>query len=254
MRHASLPMYDLPGLREATAAWWTGLVRHFIDLGLADVPTDLSAAPQDRYPHWLSDDLLFSQTCGYPLTHRLAGKVKLLGTPCYTAAGCAGVNYRSLIIVGEKSGAQSLADLAPCHVAVNAFDSQSGWNALRPMAEALGGWDTVFDQTIESGAHALSIDMVREGHADVAAIDCVSHALTADTTPARLVGTRVLEMSKSAPALPYITARATPDETVALIQQGLQNAIADPALAATRSALRIADFKVTSISQYSEAI
>ena len=223
-------------------------------MGLTEVPATLSTAPNDRYPHWLSDDLLFSQTCGYPLTHRLAGKVKLLGTPCYAAAGCAGVNYRSLIIVGEKSGAQSLADLAPCRVAVNAFDSQSGWNALRPMVDALGGWDTVFGQTIESGAHALSIDMVREGHADVAAVDCVTHALTADTTPARLTGTRVLEMSKSAPALPYITARATPDETVALMQQGLRNAIADPALATTRSALRIEDFEVTSISRYSTAI
>jgi len=254
VRYASLPMYDLPGLREATKEWWTGLARHFIDLGLTDVPANLSAVADERYPHWLSNDLLFSQTCGYPLTHRLAGKVKLLGTPCYAAPGCAGINYRSLIIVSENAVARTLGDLGACRVAVNAFDSQSGWNALRPLAEVLGGWDEVFRETIESGAHAQSIDLVREGRADVAAIDCVTHALMQDTTPQRLAGTRVVEMSGAAPCLPYITALATPDETVVLMQQGLRHAIADPALAATRTTLRIAGFEVTSLRQYREAI
>lgn len=254
MKYASLPMYDLPELRPATERWWSGLAGHFNDLGLEDVPGELSPATQDRYAHWLSEDLLFSQTCGYPLTHRLAGGVKLLGTPCYEAPGCSGALYRSLIITGSEVQAATLADLVPCRVAVNAFDSQSGWNALRPMAAALGGWEAAFSDTLESGGHALSIDLVRRGQADVAAIDCLTHALILQTAPARLAGTRLLEMSGAAPALPYITGGATPDHDVQLMQAGLRQAIADPTLAAARATLRIKDFEITSLSQYHAAM
>jgi ABC-type phosphate/phosphonate transport system substrate-binding protein len=247
-------MYDLPELRAATDQWWSGLARHFGDLGIDDAPQTLAAAPADRYSHWLSESMLFSQTCGYPLTHRLAGGVKLLGTPCYDAPGCAGPEYRSLIIVALDITAENLSDLASCRVAVNSFDSQSGWNALRPLAAALGGWDEVFSQTIESGSHALSADMVREGRADVAAIDCVTHALWLDVTPGRLAGTRVLEMSPAAPALPYITAATTPDDAVRRMRQGIQNAVADQALAAVRATLRIKGFEITSLAQYAAAM
>ena len=36
MAVASLPMYDLPELREATDAWWRGLARAFAAEGLED--------------------------------------------------------------------------------------------------------------------------------------------------------------------------------------------------------------------------
>jgi len=253
MKYASLPMYDLPELRAATEAWWAGLAGHFSALGLDDAPPALTSVPGDRYAHWLGPDLLFSQTCGYPLTHRLAGAVKLLGTPCYDATGCVRADYRSLIIVGAARAGETLADLVPCRVAVNGFDSQSGWNALRPLAEALGGWEVAFAETIESGSHAASIDMVRDGAADLAAIDCLTHALTQDADPARLAGTRVLEMSDPAPALPYITAGATPDAVVDLLQRGVQNAVADPDLAEVRATLRIRDFEMVPLARYRAA-
>ena len=74
---ASLPMYDLPEVRHATAAWWQGLARAFRAEGIADVPDRLDSVA-GLYDHWRLPDLLFSQTCGYPLTHGIAGAVRLV--------------------------------------------------------------------------------------------------------------------------------------------------------------------------------
>ena len=46
---------------------------------------------------------------------------------------------------------------------------------------------------------------MREGRADVCAVDCVSYALLGDRAPGELAGTRVLGRSPLAPALPFIT-------------------------------------------------
>ena len=253
-RLASLSMYDLPELRPATERWWQGLARHFRNQGVADVPKQLSASPADRDVHWLSPNLLFSQTCGYPLVHRLDGQVKLVATPCYDAPGCDGPNYRSLLVVRQDTEAGNLAAMAPCRTAVNGFDSHSGWNALNKHVEPVGGWDQVFSDTVESGGHVLSIDMVRDGVADVAAVDCVTHALTSDATPDRLAGTRVLEATSPAPALPYITAGTAPDEEVEMMRRGLESAMSDPALTDARASLRIAGFEVLPLEAYVKAM
>jgi len=49
--------------------------------------------PLDEF--WLREDLLLSQTCGYPLVKALAGRVQLVATPVFSVDGCAGGDYRS---------------------------------------------------------------------------------------------------------------------------------------------------------------
>src|SRR5690606_16819606 len=120
---ASLPMYDLPGLEAATDAWWAGLAAAFRAEGLADVPERLTRE-DDHAALWTAPDLLFSQTCGYPLTHALAGRVRLVATPVYDCPGCGGGTYRSEILVRADDPARSLADLRQRRAAVNAADSQ----------------------------------------------------------------------------------------------------------------------------------
>ena len=84
MAVASLPMYDLPAIRDATDHWWRGLARAFRSEGVPDVPDALSRGPDVR-DLWRHGGLLFSQTCGYPLMHELKDDVTLLATPCYVA-------------------------------------------------------------------------------------------------------------------------------------------------------------------------
>ncbi|TIT56391.1 MAG: phosphate ABC transporter substrate-binding protein, partial [Mesorhizobium sp.] len=69
-----------------------------------------------------------------------------------------------------------------------------------------------------------SIVAIAEGSADVAAIDCESWALAKRFEPAARE-VKVVGWTKRRKGLPFITARATPPETVA----ALREAIADSA-------------------------
>jgi ABC-type phosphate/phosphonate transport system substrate-binding protein len=240
MMLASLPMYDLPELAAATDAWWRGLAASFRRAGLAEVPDRLTRDVL-RPGHWLEPALLFSQTCGYPLTHALAGRVGLLGTPCYAARGCDGPLYRSLVLVAEESPAGGLADLRGQVAAVNGDDSQSGYNVLRAVLAPLARDGRFCAGVVETGSHAASIAAIRAGRADFAAIDCVTHALLKRHRPDAVAGTRVLLETPAVPGLPYISGRSVDGDRRRWLQDGLRAAFADPGLAETRAALLLTD-------------
>jgi ABC-type phosphate/phosphonate transport system substrate-binding protein len=86
--------------------------------------------------------------------------------------------------------------------------------------------------------------MVQGGAADVAAIDCVTHALLSRYRREVLVGTRVMGWSDPAPAIPYVTRVALGEDTLARSRAAVARAIADPGLAAAREALLIADVEI----------
>ena len=247
---AYLGMYDLPALRPAQDVWWKGLAGHFAAHGLSNVPTHLGRSGVDPYDIWLSPDMFFAQTCGYPLTHRLAGKVRLLGTPCYDAPGCDGAKYRSLIIVRDSSKAETLAAALPARVAVNGMDSYSGWRALCATLAQQGQDKDPFSEVIDSGGHMNSIDLVREGRADLAAIDCITFALAGDVEPERLAGLKVLHQSDPAPGLPYVTRAGMADLDAVAMSQAVTDAFADPGLADARSTLRLVGFAQIPLAEY----
>ena len=126
----------------------------------------------DLYELWLAPDLFIAQTCGFPLTHRLKDRVTLVATPVYTVDGCAGGSYHSVIVARQDSDVRSLDDVAGKVAAFNGYDSQSGWNALRHSLIGKGAPTRI----LETGGHRKSVAAVREGRADVAAIDCVTYA------------------------------------------------------------------------------
>jgi ABC-type phosphate/phosphonate transport system substrate-binding protein len=250
---ASLPMYDLPELAAATVDWWRGLRRHMAEAGVDGLPADL-VQPDDLYAHWQETDLAVSQTCGYPLTHGLGGRVQLLATPRYAAQGCTGSRYLSHVVVRATDPAKRFADLRGRRVAFNGRDSQSGYNVLRHLAAPLAAGRPFFAATVESGAHRRSLAMVRTGEADLAAVDCVTFALLERVAPAELAGIRILCSSAAAPALPYITSLRTTAGQLAGLRRGLLAAAADPALAATRDALLIDGFDVLPVSAYDDIL
>jgi len=63
---------------------------------------------------WLREDLLLSQTCGYPLVKALAGRVQLVATPVFSVDGCAGGDYWSILVARTAPGVTSLAACADC--------------------------------------------------------------------------------------------------------------------------------------------
>ena len=249
MRCATLPMYAEPELRPAIERWWAGVARHLRGHGVGDVPDGL-AWSDDRYRAWRSPDLLFSQTCGHPLVHSVGRSVQIVATPHYDAPGCEGPKYRSHVLVHEDTEERSIGELRGKRLAVNGRDSWSGYRVWRRILSGSVDVEEMFGHIVLTGSHRESIRSVREGRADACAVDCVSHVLLGDRAPGELAGTRVLERSPLAPALPFITGAATtPDELVRL-RNGLFAALADPCLADARAALRLTGASVLSEADY----
>jgi ABC-type phosphate/phosphonate transport system substrate-binding protein len=252
MSIASLPMYDLPALRRATDDWWAGLARALTAAGIDGVPRHLERQlGLDEV--WRHPGLLISQTCGYPLTHALAGQVQVGATPAYGVEGCDGAAYRSVFLVRDGDPAEELVDLRGRRVAINSRTSQSGYNSLRhalaPLAAVAEG-GPLFSEVVVSGGHGASLAAVRENRADLAAVDGVTFALTARTEPAAVAGLRVLTWSAPAPGLPYVTRADVGTDELASLRAGLLAAAADPELAAARQELSLSGFEVLPLEAY----
>ena len=233
---AALQMYDWPETRAATDRWWAGLSRH---LGV-DVPL---SRPNDYTSPWFDDGLVFAQTCGYPFTHALKGKVQIIATPHYAADGCEGPNYCSVVFARDQ---RRLEDFRGARAALNSSDSMSGMLALKLVFAPFAEHGRFFSDAIESGGHLRSLAAVREGRADVCAIDSVCVALARRYRPQDLDGLVEIARSPSVPGLPWITRAGDPT----CLRAGLANAFADPALVEAREALLMSGYSVLEASAY----
>lgn len=235
-RIAALPMYDFPELRDAHDEFWAGVADRLDSVGLSKVPRQL-ARGLSHFDVWAHPQLLFAQGCEYPLAKSYAERVRLLATPVYGAAGCAGGWYRSAIVVQAGEPGATLADFRGRRCVVNELNSNSGMNLLRAAVAPLAGGARFFESVAVSGSHRASLEWVGSGAADVAAVDCVSFAHFGRLYPALVGAVRVLGWTASSPALPYITARSADQATVHALRSALADVFGDAGLAAARERL-----------------
>jgi ABC-type phosphate/phosphonate transport system substrate-binding protein len=250
---ASLPMYDLPELQSTTDAFWAAIATKLGERGI-DAPKTLMRGPKLQ-KIWTDPDLLLAQTCGYPLLTSLAGKVQLLATPCYDATGCEGPLYRSAIIVHRDDPANTLSMQRGKICAINTTDSNSGMNLLRAEIApiALAG-EKFFARILVTGSHASSVEAVADGHADIAAIDCITYAHLQQKRPAATREVRLLGWTQSTPGLPFITSLQTDAATRQTLLQTLYDVTADPALASIRATLELERFVELPLSAYDRVL
>jgi len=250
MHLASLAMYVTPQpLADATAGLWSFLRHYLAQAGLSDLPENLdTTVPYDKV--WLREDMLFSQTCGYPYVKRLRGRVRLVATPVYAHPACDGPLMRSFIVVRRASTFVSLQDLRGATAAINSPDSNSGANLLRAAVAPLARNGRFFCGTVETGSHGGSIDAVSSGQADCAAIDCITFANLLRFTPARVEGIRVLAETPATPGLPFITGAKVSDADLALLREALVAAIAAPSLSGARDVLGLVDVAMLTDADY----
>ena len=241
---SSLPMYAAGSA--AGEALWNAIAEQ---LPMPGVPAKLSQ-PTDLLAHWLDPQLLLSQTCGYPLTHALAGQVQLVGTFIYTAPGCDGLHYRSQLVCRNANAGLPLAEFRGRTVAYNAEDSQSGYHSLRALVAPLARNGRFFGQAVVTGSHRASVDSVRSGQADLAAIDCVTWALLLRDHPEVVRGVQVCGHTASTPGLPLITSLQTSPEVLAALRRALRDAMHAPALVEARATLLIQDFVELVLSDF----
>lgn len=237
-----MPMYDAD--RGAVQAWWRGLQSALRADGLQDVP-DALTWPADLHAHWRDPDLLLSQTCGYPLVTQLHASVQVVGAFRYTAPGCAGISYRSALLVRRDEAGAGIEAFRHRVAAFNDRDSHSGFNALRALIAPLAVDGRFFAAAIPSGSHRASIERVRSGRADLASVDAVTWAGWRRANPASADGLKVLGWTDAVPGLPLITAARTTPDDLARLRRALAAACADPSLATPRAALWIDGFVPT---------
>ena len=249
MLRASLPMYDLPEVREWTGRLWTAIAGELRAGGVCGVP-DALERPCGHHAAWRPDGLLFSQACGYPAATALRGVVRIVATPHYAAPGCEGPRYSSVVVVREASRVATLEELRGAVCAFNSRDSQSGYNSLRAAIAPIARGGRFFARTVETGAHAASMEAVRCERADVCAVDCVTWALHARHRPSALGGLEVIRYTEPAPGLPFVTAGDVSDATFASIREALRRAFVRPDLAETRDALLVSGLSILPADAY----
>ncbi|MYM27594.1 PhnD/SsuA/transferrin family substrate-binding protein [Duganella sp. CY15W] len=241
---AALPMYNLsPRIQREYEAL---LARLLVDGGVRD-RVELLAAP-DLHAFWRRSDTLVSQTCGYPYMTMLRGEVTLLATPSFAFFGCEGSDYSSLIVVRAGSKVQTLADLRGGIAAANDVHSNSGMNVLRHAVAPLARDGRFFGEVKWSGSHVASLRMVRDGEADVAAIDCVTYGYLLDAAPDSVAGVRILQSSAPSPGLPLVAGRDVPPDLIGRLRAALL--APSPALRAHMTALRINGFEYRAEEDY----
>ena len=253
MRIASLPMYDLTELQPATDALWAAIAAKLRKHNIT-APKSLTRG-QKLEKIWSDPDLLLAQTCGYPLVTSLAGKVQLLATPCYDAPGCEGPLYRSALIVHFENPAASLSVLRGKICAINGLDSNSGMNLLRAeIAPLAQNGEKFFARVLVTGSHASSVEAVADGHADLAAIDCITWSHLQQKRPTATREIRLLGWTQSTPGLPFITSVHTDEPTRQALLRTLHEVAADPALDPVLHALRLECFVELPLSAYNSIL
>lgn len=94
----AFPMYAVD--RADTRALWLAVKGLLAARGVPveDVP---DGPESDLLTHWQQPGLILSQACGYPLVTQLPD-VQVVGCFHYTAPGCEGIHYRSVLAVREE--------------------------------------------------------------------------------------------------------------------------------------------------------
>ncbi len=233
---ASLPMYDLPEMRDATDAFWAALAKAL------DVNFPLSRETKWNAA-WHSPELLLSQTCGYPFTHAFKDQLTYVATPHYNSDGCDGPLYRSILFARTK---QDLSAFESKTAAFNSRDLMSGMLALKLVFAPLAKNGRYFSNTVETGGHFASLLAVQQQKADICAIDCVTVAYARKYRPAALEGLVEIARSPQVPGLPFVTRGGS----VQKLQEALQTVMTDNSLYDIREALLLSGHSVLQPNAY----
>ena len=240
MPTASLPMYNLPEMRPANALFWKAMRELLAARGLRDLPETLDFE-RPPVPERIGPEVLFSQTCGYPLETIFSGQAIRLGTPSYDVPGCDGPTHCGLFVVPAGSSAEELSDLAGGVFLLNSRHSNSGMNLPRRALAEIARGRPYFSRVIETGSQPGNLDRISRGEGDVTSVDCVTYAFWQQYRPRAAEQVRVLARTPASPAIPFVTSAETPAATVVLLRDALRRVARESHYAAVRVGMALSD-------------
>lgn len=222
-RFIACGMYAFTGPQQSA---WRQLFDRFLDISGAD-PAQVTLSFEHDPALLRQPGLWLGHTCGYPLMTRLRGHVIPFCVPLFDVPGTEGRMYSSRIIVGIDADIESLEDCRGRVCVMNNSDSNSGMNVLRHALADMAGGQPVFSRVITSGGHLASLAAVADGSADIAAIDCVSYQLIADSQPGLVDRVRIIGDTVKTCGLPLVVAKSTYAEVdTGAISEQLNQALA----------------------------
>ena len=237
MTIASLAMYPFTHLRSAQEHLWDD-VRSRLSFDAPPLNWELEPDAASR-----RDDLLLGQTCGWPLVKDLATSVHVVGTFDCDVDGAGDGTYRSVLVSKVDDPLHDILHRPDLRVAANSRDSLSGWISLLSVASAEG---VELGDVEWTGAHAVSIEAVRDGRCQLAAIDAVSLVHLGSRGLSKVGhGPRI-------PCLPLVSSRSTTNDVVSELRGALSASVADPAMAQTCATLKIRGFLERELADYEE--
>ena len=235
MTIASLAMYPFTQLRSAQENLWDD-IRSRLSFEAPPLNWELEPDAASR-----RDDLLLGQTCGWPLVKDLATSVRVVGTFDCDVDDAVEGTYRSVLVSNVDDPLKDILHRPDLRVAANSRDSLSGWISLMSVASAEG---VKLDDVEWTGAHAVSIEAVRDGRCQLAAIDAVSLAHIGSR------GLSVVGHGPRIPCLPLVSSRSTTDAAFSELRDVLAASVSDPAMAQTYATLKIRGFLERELADY----
>ena len=246
---ASLPMYSFPEIYRASSSLWRGIAKNLRREGVSDIPDEL-ALGRPLAELWANNNLLLSQCCGYDVVRRYRDTLIPLATPVFDVPECSGREYSSLIVVSDGCPYGDVLEMQGTVVVANGPESHSGMSSLRQLVAPKHTNGRFFNDTIYSGSHAASLDMIRAGKADIAAIDCVTFRLLELHKPEAVTDIKILGRTFHAPAPPYVTHTLRGYDTAGRLRTALLETFADPDYKTDRAALLIKGIDLTDMNIY----
>ena len=202
-------MYDFPEVHTSTMQIVEALATSLSAIGLdahAEVPN--ASVHADLMNHWSSDGMLLSQSCGLPFIEELHTSVNVVGTPLWTDVSDDRGGYRTVIVVPKSLGIASIDQADGLRPVVNNTQSLSGWCSLGVALANVANNSLVGTSYVQSGGHALSLQMLQDGEADIASIDSVTYRMLSRHRPALVNNLRVIGYGPLVPATPIIVSKS----------------------------------------------
>ncbi len=168
---------------------------------------------------------------------RYKGRLLPVATPEFSAPGCLGGFYASMVVVANDCPFDDVRDMRDAVAVINGAESHSGMSSLRHLVSSRHADGRFFSDVEISGSHLSSLEMIRQHQADVAAIDCVTLALIQRHRDDAMRGVRILGVTYRAPAPPYVVRASAPADEVAMIKAALVETFDDSSLADCRETL-----------------